>query len=200
MRSLFCFVAAFITGSLLIAAGSFAADNAAADPGSKAPSFTLKDEVGRSVSLDDYKGKVVVLEWINPECPFVQRHYKAKTMSTLADKFAGQGVVWLAIDSSKSNTPEKSAQWKSQHGLKYPILQDPTGAVGRAYSAKTTPQMFVINDQGVIVYNGAIDDDRSGSKPSPTNYVANALEQTLGGKAVSTPQTKPYGCSVKYAE
>ncbi len=168
----------------------------------KAPQFTLKNYDGKEVSLSDYAGKIVVLEWFNYECPFVVYHYeKPKTMASLAAKYKDKDVVWLAVNSTKHLTTEKNKAFAEEHKLSYPILDDRSGEVGRAYGAKTTPHMFIIDTAGKIVYDGAIDDSPMGSKKEKTiNYVDEALAELTAGKEVSTPKTKPYGCSVKYAK
>ena len=183
--------------ALVSLAGSVAAGTAAA-VGSPAPDFTLTDTSGNEVSLSDYAGRVVVLEWVNPDCPFVQRHYKAGTMKSLATKYGAQDVVWLTINSTNYMDAEASAAFKAANDLPYPILVDQSGEVGHLYGAATTPHIFVIDGSGTVVYIGAIDDDPRGSSDVPTNYVAAALDEVLAGEAVSTPETKPYGCSVKY--
>ena len=176
---------------------ALAADTA--QVGKPAPAFTLKDEAGKEHSLSQYKGKVVVLEWTNPGCPFVQRHYTADTMQKTFTGLDAKKVVWLAVDSTASNTPEKSAAWKKTEGFAYPVLQDASGTVGKAYAAKTTPHMYVIDEQGVVRYAGAIDDDpRGNKKEGTTNHVKTAVEALLGGKPVPASTTEPYGCSVKY--
>jgi peroxiredoxin len=166
--------------------------------GASAPDFTLRDTAGTAVSLSDYSGKTVVLEWVNPDCPFVQRHYKAGTMKSLATKYGAEGVVWLTINSTNYMDAEASAEFKAANALPYPILVDQGGEVGHLYGAATTPHMYVIDGSGTLVYMGAIDDDPRGSSDSPTNYVAAALDETLAGNAVTTAETTPYGCSVKY--
>jgi peroxiredoxin len=175
--------------------------------GSAAPDFSLTDAKGKKHSLSEYKGKYVVLEWFNPECPFVKKHYGSGNMQKLQDTYAGKGVVWLSIDSSAPGSegnlsPEQAEKtinsWKMNQTT---LLLDPDGTAGRAYGAKNTPHMFVINPDGKLVYTGAID---SKATPNPsdiessTNYVKVALDESLSGKAVSNPTTKPYGCSVKY--
>ena len=165
---------------------------------SAAPGFTLEDQSGSIVSLSDFGGKMVVLEWLNPDCPFVQRHYKAKTMTTLAEKYGD--VVWIAINSTHYMTKEDDKTWVEKYNLSYPILDDNPGKVGRVYGAKTTPHMFIIDKSGILVYQGAIDDDPGGSKKgNALNYVNKALEEIQAGRAVTVSQTKPYGCSVKYS-
>ncbi len=174
---------------------------AAATVGQTAPAFTVKDQDGRDVDLATLRGKIVVLEWTNPDCPFVQRHYRAKTMSTLADRFKDRDVVWLAVNSTNYMDATKGRAWRAQQGFSYPILDDHAGTVGHAYGAKTTPHMFVIDKTGTVVYQGAIDDDAAGaSEGSARNYVAEALDAVTAGQAVRVAETKPYGCSVKYAK
>jgi peroxiredoxin len=165
--------------------------------GEPAPAFTLTDQAGQTHTLESYRGKVVVLEWTNPECPYVVRHYNADTMENGATAW-GDDVVWLAVDSSNFVTPESSAAFAAAEGFSYPTLQDPSGEVGRAYGARTTPHMFVIDAEGVVRYNGAIDDDPRGRNESPTNYVNAAVTALLAGEAPEVAQTEPYGCSVKY--
>lgn len=161
--------------------------------GSQAPDFALKDVYGKEFKFGDFKDKVVVLEWINRECPVSRGAHEKKVMQDLYKKYATKGVIWLAIDTTAGSDPEKNRIYAAEKGLAYPILHDPDGQVGRAYGAKTTPHMFVIDKTGKLVYNGAIDDRKN------TNFVAAALDEVLAGKPVSTSKTDPYGCSVKYA-
>ena len=189
----------------LIAIAVFAAD--VPPVGSAAPDFSLPDAKGDSHSLSQYKGKYVVLEWFNPECPFVKKHYGSDNMQRLQEQYTSKGVVWLTIDSNApgtegSITPEQAqkitASWKTHQTA---LLLDPEGKAGRAYGAKNTPNMVIINPEGKIAYEGAIDSKASPNPadiPSSTNYVKAALDQSLAGKPITTPQTKPYGCSVKY--
>src|ERR1051325_6913746 len=189
----------------LIATTLLAAD--APPVGNTAPEFSLTDTKGKTHSLADYKGKYVVLEWFNPECPFVKKHYGSDNMQNLQKEFTEKGVVWLTIDSNAPGTEgnlttdqaEKIMKgWKTHQTA---LLLDTDGKVGRAYGAKNTPNMVVINPDGKIVYEGAIDSKATPNPsdiPSSTNYVKAALEQSLAGKSVATPETKPYGCSVKY--
>jgi peroxiredoxin len=152
------------------------------------------------VSLANYSGKTVVLEWVNPDCPFVQRHYRAGTMSALAAKYGAKGVVWLAVNSTNSMSRSDNTRWAASNGLPYPILDDHEGEVGRLYGARTTPHIFIIDKTGTLVYKGGIDDDPDGKKQgSAVNYADKALEEVVNGRSVSTPETKPYGCAVKYA-
>jgi peroxiredoxin len=196
-----------LTTLLALAASTalFAADSPAV--GTTAPDFSLTDSKGKTQSVSQYKGKYVVLEWFNPGCPFVQKHYGGGNMQKLQEEFTGKGVVWLTIDSSApglegyltaEQAEKKIAEWKTKQTA---LVLDPDGKAGRSYGAKNTPHMFVINPEGKIVYEGAIDSKPS-SNPSDisgaTNYVKVALEELLAGKTVSNANTKPYGCSVKY--
>jgi peroxiredoxin len=190
-------------GTTAANAAGTAAENAealTAVVGQPAPPFELRDQAGQTHRLADLRGKIVVLEWINPQCPYVRRHYQARTMTSLVSAFPADRVVWLAIDSSHFVQPEGSEAWRSEHGMTYPILQDASGAVGRAYGATTTPNMYVIDAQGVLRYQGAIDDDPRGRVETPRNYVREAVQALLDGGPVPTPQTQPYGCSVKYED
>ncbi len=172
-------------------------------PANRAKEFSLASFDGKTVSLSDYKGKIVVLEWFNFECPFVQYHYdKVTTMIDLAAKYKDKNVVWLAINSTSHTTPQANQEFTKKHKLAYPILDDRSGTVGRAYDAKTTPHVFVIAPVGGIVYEGAIDNAPLGKTPAgekPVNYVDQVLAELTAGRQVSITTTKPYGCSVKYA-
>jgi peroxiredoxin len=191
--------------TLLIAAAAFALEPPPV--GSAAPDFSLPDANGKTHSVSHYKGKYVVLEWFNPECPFVKKHYGSDNMQKLQEQYTSKGVVWLTIDSNAPGTEGSitaeqaqkiAASWKTHETA---LLLDPDGKAGRAYGAKNTPHMVIINPDGKIAYEGAIDSKASPNPadiPSSTNYVKAALDESLAGKAVSTPQTKPYGCSVKY--
>ena len=165
--------------------------------GSPAPDFTLKDSTGKDQKLSDYKGKIVVLEWANEECPFCQRHYgDADTMIKLAN--ANPDVVWLAIDSISTHTPETDAAWVQKEAIPFAVLSDQDGTVGKSYGAKTTPHMFIIGADGTIAYQGAIDNNPRGNKSHVVNYVEKALAELKAGKPVTEASTKPYGCSIKY--
>jgi len=168
----------------------------------KAPDFTLKNYDGKEVKLADYKGKIIVLEWFNQECPFVQYHYEKKsTMKDLAAKFKDKNVVWLAINSTSHQETEKNKKYAETYKIPYPILDDRPGKVGKAYRATNTPHMFIINTDGNIVYNGAIDNAPLGRVPKDKkliNYVDKALKELTSDKTVSIAKTKPYGCTVKY--
>jgi peroxiredoxin len=195
--------------SLLAAAIALAAattGNAAA-PGSAAPAFSVTDAAGKAVQLADYKGKFVVLEWTNPECPFVRKHYSSGNMQALQKEWGAKDVVWLAVNSTNTSsgeykTGEQMVQWmRSQDAAPKATLIDGTSAAGRAYGAKTTPHMFVIDPTGKVVYAGAIDDKRSANPADAKtahNYVRAALTEVTSGKPVSVASTTPYGCSVKY--
>ena len=173
--------------------------------GETAPAFSLKGVDGKTYSLADYKGKVVVLEWVNPNCPFSDRHAKEKTMSNLVKKHGKGGVVWLGINSTSAShsnflKPAEHKAWAEKNGVNYAVLYDETGKVGKAYDAKTTPHLFIVDEQGKIAYNGAIDDDPSGRTAAAqrTNYVDGGLIAELANKKIDPAATKPYGCSIKY--
>jgi peroxiredoxin len=196
-----------LTTLLTLAASTalFAAESPAV--GTNAPDFSLTDSKGKTQSVSQYKGKYVVLEWFNPECPFVKKHYGASNMQKLQEEFTGKGVVWISIDSSAPGkeghlTAEqanaKMTEWKTKQTA---LVLDPDGKAGQTYGAKNTPHMFVINPEGKVIYEGAIDSKASANPAdiaNSTNYVKVALEESLGGKPVTTATTKPYGCSVKY--
>jgi peroxiredoxin len=191
----------------LAAALAFAAAAHAGTPGQPAPDFTVDDAAGKPVKLSDYRGKFVVLEWTNPECPFVRKHYDSANMQGLQKQYAAKDVVWLSVNSTHRNHAEfmtgtQMAQWMGkQGGAPKAVLIDDTSATGRAYSARTTPHMFVIDPSGKVVYAGAIDDKRSANPAdakTAKNYVRAALDESLAGKPVSVASTTPYGCSVKY--
>lgn len=171
--------------------------------GDKAPAFELQDLDGQSHSLAGYAGKTVVLEWVNPNCPFSDRHAREKTMIELADRYGD--VVWLGINSTNPDHRDylmtaEHATWAANHGIDYPILYDESGDVGHAYDAKTTPHMYVIDSEGTVVYNGAIDNDPPGrmAQEARTNYVDGGLTAVGHGAPPDPASTKPYGCSVKY--
>jgi peroxiredoxin len=168
--------------------------------GEPAPAFTLKDSTGQERKLSDYKGKIVVLEWTNAECPVVQERYKIKTMAKAFQqaKEVNKNVVWLAINTTYNTNAEKNNVWIKQNAIEYPILLDVDGVVGKLYDARNTPHMYVIDQQGILRYHGAIDDNKTGDKTDPTNYVVNAIKQITAGETVAPDHVKPYGCSVKY--
>lgn len=179
----------------------------AANPGTAAPDFTINDAAGKPVKLSDHKGRYVVLEWTNPECPFVQKHYNSGNMQGLQKDSAGRDVVWLTVNSTRRSHSEfksgdQMAQWVREHAAApNAVLIDETSATGRAYGARTTPQMFVVDPAGKIIYAGAIDDKRStnvADVKTAKNHVRTALAEAMAGKPVSEASTRPYGCSVKY--
>lgn len=173
----------------------------------QAPAFALPDTAGQVHQLADYQGKFVVLEWVNPDCPFVKKHYGSGNMQKLQQEYTGKGVAWLAICSSAPGKqgnypPEKHAELaKARGSAATALLLDPDGKVGKLYGAKTTPHMFVISPEGKILYRGAIDDKPSTDQAdvkTAKNYVKAALDAAMDGQAVAEPVTAPYGCSVKY--
>jgi peroxiredoxin len=192
------------TLALLVAAGTAVA---APSVGQPAPEFTLTDSNGQSHNLSDFKGKFVVLEWLNHGCPFVKKHYDGGNMQGLQKEYTGKDVVWLSIASSAPGkqgnmTPEETNKTKEEKGsAATAILIDEDGTVGKLYDAKVTPELFVINPEGTLIYAGAIDDKKSvdaADVAGARNYVKQALDEAMAGNPVSTPQTEAYGCGVKY--
>ena len=177
--------------------------------GERAPDFTGTDSNGKSHTLSQYKGKFVVLEWHNNGCPFTIKHYASGNMQKLQKEWTSKGVVWLTVISSAPGTQgyvtpaEENAYMKKMNASPTAAILDPKGVIGHEYNAKTTPHMFVIDPNGNLIYDGAID-----SKPTPdasdipssTNYVSQALSEAMSGKKVSVASSRPYGCSVKYAD
>lgn len=199
MRSL---ALALATAVAVVAAPAFSAT-----VGQPAPDFSAPDLSGKAVKLSDFRGKFVVLEWTNPECPYVRRHYDSGNMPSLQKEVAAKDVVWLAVNSSSPSsgeftTPENMAKWLAAKGAApKATLIDQDGKVGRLYGARTTPHMYVIDPQGRLVYAGAIDDKRWASAAetkSATNHVRAALGEAMAGKPVTVANTTPYGCSLKY--
>jgi peroxiredoxin len=175
--------------------------------GKPAPDFTSTDSNGTVHALGDYRGKVVVLEWTNHQCPFVGKHYNTGNMQALQEYARDAGVVWLSVISSAPGEQgyvsgdEANALIAKRHATPTAVLLDPQGVVGRLYDARTTPHMYIINAQGSLVYMGGIDDRPStqyADVKTAKNYVRVALDETLSDKPVSTSVTRPYGCSVKY--
>lgn len=171
--------------------------------GAPAPDFSLPDLDGKTRTLAELRGKVVVLEWINPNCPFSRRSADEKTM--VSTEHRHPGVVWLGINSTRTSSsdflrPAEHKKYLTTQGIDYAVLVDSAGTTGRAYGAKSTPHMFVIDEQGRVLYNGAIDDDPSGRKKAAerVNYVDKALAAHAAGQAADPASTQPYGCSVKY--
>jgi len=176
--------------------------------GEPAPNFTAADSNGKTHTLSSYRGKFVVLEWHNQGCPYTKKHYDSGNMERLQKEWTQKGVVWFTVISSAPGTQgyvtaqQENEYMQRMHAAPTAALLDPTGDLGHLYDAKTTPHMFIINPDGVLIYDGAIDD-----KPTPDeadiatsrNYVSLALTQAMSGKPVDTPTSRPYGCSVKYA-
>lgn len=186
---------------------TFAWPALSAPVGSAAPDFALSSLEGKPVKLSDYQGKYVVLEWVNPGCPFVQKHYDSGNMPQLQQEATSQGVVWLTVDSTKpssegSQSGQQLAKWLQSKGAAPSVaMLDADGKVGKLYAAKTTPHMFIIDPKGTLIYAGAIDSIRSTEQADikkATNYVKVALAEARAGKPVSAPSTQAYGCSIKY--
>ena len=193
-------------GALLV--GPLSAWAQTAGVGQSAPDFELTDTQGKRVRLADFKGRHVVLEWTNPGCPFVVKHYGSQNMQALQKEAMAKNVVWLSISSTAPGHADYlapgalAAQYRQWGAAPSAMLMDDGGQVGRAYGARTTPHMYLIDTKGVLVYAGGIDDKRSANPEdvkTARNFVRAALAEALAGKPVSTPATAPYGCSVKYA-
>lgn len=197
--------------TLLASAAALAAAAAlparAATAGQRAPDFSLPDVNGKPVRLSDLRGKFVVLEWTNPGCPFVRKHYDSGNMGATQKAARDQGVVWLSINSTEKVStdymePAKLAAWlKERHNLASAVLMDEDGTVGRSYNAMTTPHMYIVDPQGVLVYAGGIDSipsARVADIEKATNYVKVALADMAAQRPIGQPVTKPYGCSIKY--
>ncbi len=194
-------LASLIVGVTLLAGAH------AATVGQPAPDFTLKDVHGKTVRLSDYRGRHVVLEWNNPGCPFVQKHYDSGNMQTLQKEATAKNVVWLAINSTGAShgdylSPAQLGRWMSQHkAAPTATLMDEDGTTGRAYAARVTPHMYIVDPQGKLVYAGGIDSipsARAEDIKTATNYVRTGLGEALAGKPLSLPSTRPYGCTIKY--
>lgn len=198
---------------LLFGAGTLLFSNGASaqmqDPeiGAAAPAFTLTDSNGNEHKLSDFQGEWVVLEWLNYGCPFVKKHYGSGNMQRLQTEYGEMGVKWLSVVSSAPGNQgyyepdEMNAMNAEQGNNAAAVLLDPEGTVGRAYGAKTTPQMYLINPEGILLYNGAIDDtptSRLADIEGAHNYLVQAIQEAMASEPVSLPTTQPYGCSVKY--
>jgi peroxiredoxin len=197
-------IAAF---ACILILGLVSEGHAAAIIGKAAPPIELRDTNGKSVRLDAFKGKFVVLEWVNFQCPFVRKHYGSGNMQKLQKKYTDEGVVWLTICSSAPGKQgyvtgsEAKALVEEKGAAPSRFLLDPKGKVGKSYGAKTTPHMFVIDPKGTVVYNGAIDDKPStnlADVPTAKNYLTAALDASMSGEKVEIAASQPYGCSVKY--
>jgi alkyl hydroperoxide reductase subunit AhpC len=198
--------AALLVAALIVGSAGLASAQTTAELGKPAPAFELKDVNGKAVKLADFRGKTVVLEWFNPGCPFVKYAHGEGPLKEAA-KRPGAGradVVWLAINSSASGKQGHGVELNKQAGtewkMTYPLLIDESGSVGRLYGAKTTPHMYVIDASGKLVYRGALDNAPLGrsSDGKTVSYVQAALDDLAAGRAVRTPETQSYGCSVKY--
>jgi peroxiredoxin len=207
MRGSFKALAATLSLLALVAAPAWAGGTAKV--GEAAPGFTLTDSNGNEHSLASFKGKFVVLEWINHDCPFVKKHYDSGNMQKLQKTYTDQGVVWLSVNSSAPGKqgnfpPEKiNALTTQKKAAPTAYLLDPEGTVGRAYGAKTTPHMYLIDREGTLIYAGGIDDTKStdvADVATATPFVKNALDEALSGKPVTVATSTPYGCSVKYEQ
>lgn len=206
MRSVLLLVllAACTPESSLVSASTAEAQTGPARPGQPAPAFTLPDLDGRKVSLSDYAGHTVVLEWFNPGCPFVRYAHGDGPLETLPQKWIGQGVTWLAINSGapgKQGTGvDTNKAAVGEFGMSYPVLLDESGTTGRAYGARSTPTMVVIDGKGVVAYLGALDNAPLGKPEGGTfrGLLDAALTDLSAGRAVATPSSQAYGCSVKY--
>ena len=197
----------FIRTAAALACAAAVGIAGAASPGAAAPDFTVADATGKPVKLSEYRGKFVVLEWTNPDCPFVRKHYSSKNMQDLQKEWGAKDVVWLSVNSTVQGHYEyrdgkQMQEWMTSQGAaQKAILIDAKSEVGSAYAAKTTPHMFVISPEGKVLYNGAIDDKRSANPADAKtahNYVRAALTEAKAGKPVTVASTTPYGCSVKY--
>jgi len=180
----------------------------AARVGEPAPNFTATDSNGKAHTLSSYRGKFVVLEWHNQACPYTKKHYDSGNMERLQREWTQKGVVWFTVISSAPGTQgyvtaeQENDYMRRMNAAPTAALLDPTGDLGHLYGAKTTPHMFIINPDGVLIYDGAIDDKPTPDQadiPTATNYVSLALSEAMSGKPVSPPTSRPYGCSVKYA-
>ena len=202
---------AFVYIAIAVAALAWVLVARAASVGQQAPTFSGKDSQGKTVSLDQYRGKYVVLEWTNRTCPFTKKHYDSGNMQALQQEWTGKGVVWFTMLSSSPShahdgyltAEQENEQMGKVHAHPTAAILDPSGEIGRMYGAKTTPHMFVIDPAGKLIYAGAIDDkattdtdDVKGAK----NYVSAALTEAMAGLPVEVAATRPYGCSVKYAD
>jgi peroxiredoxin len=203
------FVSAAPTSKAKIEMSSMPNGDQAARVGSAAPEFTATDSRGRTESLDEFRGKFVVLEWHNQGCPYTQKHYVSGNMQALQKEWRAKGVIWFTVISSARGEQgyvtdaEENQYLVKMHADPTAVLMDPDGNLGRLYNAKTTPEMYVIDPQGKLIYEGAID-----NRPTPDlgdikgadNYLSDALGEAMAGRSVTTPYTRPYGCSVKYKD
>jgi peroxiredoxin len=191
--SFLAFAASILTATLV---------HGAVSVGQSAPDFKVKDTSGKEQSLSAYKGKFVVLEWVNPDCPFVKKHYDSANMQATQKAAEAKGAVWLSVSTGAGGKASELDAWVKEKGAApTATLLDPDGKVGKAFGARTTPHMYVINPEGKLVYAGAIDNKPTANKADvqgATNYVTAALSEAMAGKPVSKATSEPYGCSVKY--
>ncbi|MBE7366980.1 thioredoxin family protein [Ramlibacter pallidus] len=197
-RALFALPALFLLAS---------AAQAVPSVGQAAPDFQLRDAAGKTVKLSDYRGKHVVLEWTNPGCPYVKKHYNSGNMAATQQDAVAKGVVWLSINSTEKSSgdymePAKLVAWQQERKVRpTATLMDEEGTAGKAYGARTTPHMYIVDPQGKLVYAGGIDSIPSSNAddiPKAVNYVRQALAEATAGKPVTAATTRPYGCSIKY--
>ena len=193
---------AIVVALALAAAGSALAQTATV--GQPAPAFSAKDTAGKTVSLADYIGKYVVIEWTNPDCPFVQKHYDSGNMPATQKRATAKGAVWLSVNTDDHDAKSGAAlqSWlKTKTAAPTALVLDGDGKIGRAYGARTTPHLYIVDPQGKLVYAGAIDSKPTANKAdiaSATNYVDQTLAEATAGKPISQAQTRAYGCTVKY--
>ncbi len=196
-----------ITSATLAGIGWTGASFAAPSVGQKAPEFSLPDTSGKAVSLSAFRGKHVVLEWVNPGCPYVRKHYGSANMQGTQKEAAAAGAIWLAINSTEEGSvdylvPEQLARWtQTQQGATTHTLMDVEGSTGKAYGARTTPHMYIIDPRGMLVYAGGIDSipsSRVDDIKTAVNYVKQGIRQAVAGQPISAATTRPYGCSIKY--
>src|SRR5580692_861295 len=202
-------IASIVTGAALVAAITLPVAAQAPKVGAPAPNFTATDSHGKTESLDQFRGKYVVLEWHNNGCPYTIKHYESGNMQSLQKEWTAKGVTWFTVVSSAPgeqgyvNPAEENAYMAKMHASPTAALMDADGKLGHLYDAKTTPEMYVIDPSGKLIYEGAIDNrptpDQSDIKGAD-NYVSDALSAALAGKPVNTSYTRPYGCSVKYRD
>jgi hypothetical protein len=201
------FATSSIAAATLLAITQQSWAQATATVGQAAPNFSAKDVNGKAISLADFKGKTVVLEWVNPGCPYVRKHYEGGNMQGTQKEAIGKNAIWIAVNSTGTDHPDylkpaDLAKWmKEQKAPASHTLMDEDGKIGKAYGARTTPHLYIVDGKGMLVYAGGIDSIPSASAadiPKATNYVKVSLTELANGKAVSNNVTRPYGCSVKY--
>ncbi len=203
MKSL---IKGLLSAVALLFVGEITALGAGVESGKPAPDFTFNDLEGKTQKLSDFRGKVVVLEWLNPACPYVVRHYRSGNMQSTQTVAAAAGAVWLQVNSTAMGDldPGKSAEWQKKQGVvATAYIRDQSGKLGRLFGAQTTPHCFVIGHDGTLAYQGAIDDQAQAAQantPASHNYVKAALAALKAGRSVEKATTLPYGCAVKYGD